>query len=148
MKRIFYLIFLIASFGCITSCMQNNGYIGDLYGIWRLESITANGTTEECDSVFFAFQSDIIQIRKVTYDIHKVTLTTGLYTRQNNMLKVNLYHYEGHDVTNDVAIAQMLQNLACIYIDEVSPLFAVEELTGKEMILEYQERVYKFTKLN
>lgn len=147
MKRIVYFIILLIALSSTTSCMQNNGYIGDLFGQWRLEYIEYDNTQHPCDTVFYSFQSDIIQVRKVIEKYDYLTIT-GLYTHENDMLKVNFYNHWGNEVTTEEDLNNLLKDLKTIYIDEQSPLFTVEKLDCHNMILQYNNRRYVFTKLN
>lgn len=48
-------------------CMQHNGYIGDWFGTWKVESITVDGSREPdyAGNLFFQFQSDIVRMVEV-----------------------------------------------------------------------------------
>lgn len=147
MKRIAYLIILLTALCCTTSCMQNNGYIGDLFGQWRLEYVEYDNTQHNCDTVFYSFQSNVIQVRKV-FNKYEYTTFTGLYTHLNDMLKVDFYNYWGNEVTTEEEMNSMIRDLNTILIEESSPLFTVEYLDCRDMILQYNNRRYVFTKLN
>lgn len=58
MKKIL-LALLALSF--LVSCTQNNGRIGDIFGLWKVESIEINGVAdlEYQGNLFFAFQNDV-----------------------------------------------------------------------------------------
>ena len=60
MKQLIYTLLIVIG-ATLTSCMQNGGNIGYLYGQWRLEEVTHDNTTSVCDTVFFSFQSDVFQ---------------------------------------------------------------------------------------
>lgn len=151
MKRALYIIILIITLCFTTSCVQNRGFIGDLFGQWRLEQIEYDNNSLECDTIFFAFQTNIIQVRNIRYFPHYEHMTfTGLYSRQDNLLKVDFYNHNGNieDANSEEEKAAMLRDLKILYIDELSPIFTVEKLNYNEMILEYNELRYIFTKLN
>ena len=68
MKKILFA--LIALFS-LASCMQNNGRIGDIFGLWKVESIEINGEIEEeyQGNLFFAFQNDVVAMcERAPYD--------------------------------------------------------------------------------
>lgn len=45
MKRIIlHIIIALTALTAMTGCTQNDGHIGDLFGVWRLEKMTADGT--------------------------------------------------------------------------------------------------------
>lgn len=131
----------------LASCTQNEGYIGDLFGIWRLEEITDGTTVEECDTIFMAFQADVFQVRRVNYISYDYTLFTGLYTRTDNLMQCNFLNHNGTDAVTEEQQQQMLHDLASLHIGEISPVFVVEELDKRNMKLEYNGYRYIFVKL-
>ena len=148
MKQALYFIASIIILCMTSSCMQNNGYIGDLFGQWRLENICHDNVVEECDTVFFAFQSDVMQIQKVDYLTYERIAATGLYTHQDGSIKVNLYNYYGQEVTTEAQTARLLRFLESLHIEDTAPLFVVEKLSWNEMVLQYNDYRYTFSKLD
>lgn len=132
----------------LTSCMQNNGYIGDLWGQWRLEEITTDKMVEECDTVFFSFQSNVFQVRKVIYSSYDYTAFTGLYERSDEMIKFDFLNFNSNDIVTAEDSAAMLQELQRLYIYEVSPTFDIKSLNRNNMILQHNNHEYYFKKLN
>lgn len=132
----------------LTSCMQNNGYIGDLWGQWRLEEITTDKMVEECDTVFFSFQSNVFQVRKVIYSSYDYTAFTGLYERSDEMIKFDFLNFNSNDIVTPEDSAAMLQELQRLYIYEVSPTFDIKSLNRNNMILQHNNHEYYFKKLN
>ena len=131
----------------LASCTQNEGYIGDLFGIWRLEEITDGTTVEECDTIFMAFQADVFQVRRVDYTSYDYTLFTGLYTRTDQLMQCNFLNHNGTDAVTEEQQQQMLHDLASLHIGEISPVFVIEELDKRNMKLEYNGYRYIFVKL-
>lgn len=131
----------------LASCTQNEGYIGDLFGLWRLEEISDGTTVEECDTIFMAFQADVFQVRRVNYISYDYTLFTGLYTRTDNLMQCNFLNHNGTDAVTEEQQQQMLHDLASLHIGEISPVFVVEELDKRNMKLEYNGYRYIFVKL-
>lgn len=131
----------------LASCTQNEGYIGDLFGIWRLEEITDGTTVEECDTIFMAFQADVFQVRRVNYISYDYTLFTGLYTRTDNLMQCNFLNHNGTDAVTEEQQQQMLHDLASLHIGEISPVFVIEEFDKRNMKLEYNGYRYIFVKL-
>lgn len=131
----------------LASCTQNEGYIGDLFGLWRLEEITDGTTVEECDTIFMAFQADVFQVRRVDYTSYDYTLFTGLYTRTDQLMQCNFLNHNGTDAVTEEQQQQMLHDLASLHIGEISPVFVVEELDKRNMKLEYNGYRYIFVKL-
>ena len=147
MKHIIYFIAIILTMFS-TACMHNGGDIGHLYGQWRLEQITTGTQVEECDTVFFAFQSDIFQIRKVNYTSFETISYTGLYRRPDNNLMLNFYNYWGNDIDTKQDTVATLVSLEHLYIDKLSPLFIVKNLDSDNMVLEYNNHCYHCVKLD
>ena len=131
----------------LASCTQNEGSIGDLFGIWRLEEITDGTTVEECDTIFMAFQADVFQVRRVDYTSYDYTLFTGLYTRTDQLMQCNFLNHNGTDAITEEQQQQMLHDLASLHIGEISPVFVIEELDKRNMKLEYNGYRYIFVKL-
>lgn len=147
MKRLIYLIIL--GIACtMTGCMHNGGDIGHLFGQWRLEYIDSEHGTQPCDTVFFSFQSDVFQVRKIIYNSYDYTGFTGLYEHQDGHIKFKFYHHNSQDVTTPEQEARMLKDLESLHIDTATPLMGVTELTRKKMVLEYKDYRYHFVKLN
>ena len=148
MKKIVYLVTLIVSLGAMLSCTQNNGYIGPLFGQWQLKKITTDAQVEVCDTVFWAFQSDVFQIRKVNYESYVSMSYTGLYRRPDNNLQLHIYNYWGNEILTTNDTINTLKTLEHLYIDELSPIFVVEQLDNSNMVLEYKGHKYHYKKLN
>lgn len=147
MKRNIIFAATLIILSTLASCTQNEGYIGDLFGIWRLEEITDGTTVEECDTIFMAFQADVFQVRRVDYTSYDYTLFTGLYTRTDNLMQCNFLNHNGTDAVTEEQQQQMLHDLASLHIGEISPVFVVEELDKRNMKLEYNGYRYIFVKL-
>ena len=147
MKRNIIFAATLIILSTLASCTQNEGYIGDLFGIWRLEEITDGTTVEECDTIFMAFQADVFQVRRVDYTSYDYTLFTGLYTRTDQLMQCNFLNHNGTDAVTEEQQQQMLHDLASLHIGEISPVFVVEELDKRNMKLEYNGYRYIFVKL-
>lgn len=74
MKNTTVFAILIILLSLLTACTQNEGYIGDLFGIWRLEEITNDTTIDRCDTIFMAFQATYSK-----YDESTIYLTITHY---------------------------------------------------------------------
>ncbi len=147
MKRNIIFAATLIILSTLASCTQNEGYIGDLFGIWRLEEITDGTTVEECDTIFMAFQADVFQVRRVDYTSYDYTLFTGLYTRTDQLMQCNFLNHNGTDAVTEEQQQQMLHDLASLHIGEISPVFVIEELDKRNMKLEYNGYRYIFVKL-
>lgn len=147
MKQLIYILLIVIG-ATLTSCMQNGGNIGYLYGQWRLEEVTYDNTTSVCDTVFFSFQSDVFQIRKIIYNSYDYSVFMGLYQHSDNHIKFNIYNHNSKEVISEEDKQAMLIDLASLHIDTTSPLFQVIKLDNRYMTLEYNDYKYHFKKLN
>ena len=147
MKRNIIFAATLIILSTLASCTQNEGYIGDLFGIWRLEEVTDGTTIEECDTIFMAFQADVFQVRRVDYTSYDYTLFTGLYTRTHQLMQCNSLNHNGTDAVTEEQQQQMLHDLASLHIGEISPVFVIEEFDKRNMKLEYNGYRYIFVKL-
>ncbi|MBR5844382.1 MAG: lipocalin-like domain-containing protein [Bacteroidaceae bacterium] len=147
MKHLIYIALTVVALA-LASCMQNGGNIGYLYGQWRLEQVEHENVATECDTVFFSFQSNVFQIRKIIYDSYDYSVFMGLYEHQNDHIKFNIYNYNSQEILTPEYEHVVLNDLASLHIDTVVPLFKVVELNNKYMTLEYNDYLYYFKKLN
>ena len=147
MKRLVYIAFTVVALALV-SCMHNGGNIGYLYGQWRLEQVEHDNITTDCDTVFFSFQSNVFQIRKIIYNSYDYSVFMGLYEHQDDHIKFNIYNYNSQEILTEEYEQIVLNDLASLYIDTVTPLFKVIDLDNKYMTLEYDDNLYYFKKLN
>ncbi len=104
MKLIRY-IFLIFAIGLLSSgCTQNNGDIGDLFGNWRLDSVTAEGLElelydGEIKVYTWAFQSGIIRIQKIYSNMDHLDYL-GTWQRDDDELTLNFTHHADYGDEN------------------------------------------------
>lgn len=147
MKKISIFITLLLLLCTTRACTHNNGDIGFLFGQWRLHEITDGNDIEPCDTVFLAFQSDIVQLRKVVYASYDFNLLTGLYQHQDSLLQFSFLNLNGTDVLEDSLREQMLLELASLHIKETDPIFQVSQLTRNKMTLKYDRYNYYLEKL-
>lgn len=147
MKHFIYIVLAVVV-ATLTSCMHNGGDIGPLFGQWRLEQVEHNDVAQECDTVFFSFQSDVFQIRKIIYNSYDYSVFMGLYEHQDGFIKFNIYNYNSKEILTPEYEQVALADLASMHIDTVEPLFKVVKLDNKYMTLEYNDYYYYFKKLN
>lgn len=77
-------IFLLAL--SLNACTHNNGDIGDLFGTWKLQSITINNesdTAYQCN-VLWKFQSSIISMVKADDTTHTKAESWGTWSYAND----------------------------------------------------------------
>ena len=66
MKKLKYLIFTLAAILAMTSsCTQNGGHIGDIFGRWHLLRIEADNMEAPAQNgdLFWAFQGDMFEMQ-------------------------------------------------------------------------------------
>ena len=147
MKHLIYIAIAVIA-ATLTSCMHNGGDIGYLFGQWRLEQVEYDDVAQECDTVFFSFQSNVFQIRKIIYNSYDYSVFMGLYEHQEDFIKFNIYNYNSKEILTPEYEQATLVDLASLHIDTVVPVFKVIELDNKYMTLEYNDYYYYLKKLN
>lgn len=65
MKKNIILSAIVMMFAVLTSCTHNNGDIGDMFGLWKVSSIQAEGSEENLapNDLFMAFQNNVVKVR-------------------------------------------------------------------------------------
>lgn len=95
MKRYIYTILALVAIVCTSSCTQNNGNIGDLFGSWVLEEVTIDGTpadmAEDTPTVF-SFQSNVVRVTYYDDEYYHFNYL-GTWTRSDNTLDFNFTHH-------------------------------------------------------
>lgn len=94
---IFIAILLMA---ITAGCTRNDGDIGDYFGRWRLEKLTADGEelplyTDESGIELYtwSFQGRIIQIAEIL-PVHEYITHTGSWREDGEILELNFSHYD------------------------------------------------------
>ena len=88
MKKLKYLIFTLAAILAMTSsCTQNGGHIGDIFGRWHLLRIEADNMEAPAQNgdLFWAFQGDMFEMQ-LSHGNHAVSTIYGLYTLDDKTL--------------------------------------------------------------
>lgn len=102
-RHIFLPLILIAV--AFSACTRNNGDIGDYFGEWRLDAMTADdhdvalyGSDAVPDPEFgtalvytFAFQSNIVRINSI-YDHHDMVVAIGSWIDRGSDIEFNFTH--------------------------------------------------------
>lgn len=110
MKRHIYHIFAIALLSMMSmACTHNNGDIGDLFGVWRLTELTADGEPVElygnpddgglqaCD---WAFQGNVMKIEMI-YPRYDHDASYCIWSREDGKLILDFSHTSGESVSFD-----------------------------------------------
>lgn len=92
-KMIIRRMWLVLLLGvAITSCTQNDGYIGPIFGKWQLIEMWEDGTMTPHDSIYYNFQTSVIQIQLV----HRNGIEGwsdkyyGSFVKENDELRFNI----------------------------------------------------------
>jgi len=126
MKRIVIYIVFIA---LLASCTQNDGRIGSIFGKWQLREIQIGDNNVACDHVFYSFQSNIVQLRRLHSD-YGVEWFTGFFTHTDDELLLEI-----KNCNNKWYIREFF------FLPDTTVLFKVEELDGKKMTLRDSDNV-------
>ncbi len=87
MNRAIKILTIIITIVAFNSCTQNNGNIGDLFGLWHIdELIDDNQSSDEYqDNLFLAFQSEVTTLTEV-YDYNQSDIKYGSWSREGDAL--------------------------------------------------------------
>lgn len=131
-KKIFYGILLSLFLGItVTSCTQNDGYIGPIFGKWQLTEMWKGETVTPHDSIYYNFQTSVILVQLV----HRYGIENSTENYYGN--------FEKDDTTLKFAITEpswtstqlpAVLNLEPMGLDHVN-VFHIEKLTSSQMIL-------------
>lgn len=124
----------------MAGCTRHNGDIGDLFGEWRLERLTADGQETELydDSsdgpllYTWAFQGNIIRINTI-YAHNRVFDCFGTWMRDDDLLELCFIY---HDNSQGTDYLYNPPEAMCFSPDGVTRLH-IDRLTGKKMEVSY-----------
>lgn len=106
---------IIVTSSALFSCTQNEGDIGDLFGLWSLNDFYSNDVNisgERCDGYSLKFQSNIVQyVKKLPY--HDSLMFTGFWQLRSDSLFLSfpdianisesyIYNNQGKENHNEV----------------------------------------------
>lgn len=92
------LIFLAILLPLLSSCTQNDGHIGHLFGFWQIESIEVDGDPEPGygQNLFVSFQNDIVMFQTMYTDVHEWAEYYGTFKEQDDGISLNFtYKMDG-----------------------------------------------------
>ncbi len=131
-KKIIYGILLSLFLGItVTSCTQNDGYIGPIFGKWQLTEMWKGETVTPHDSIYYNFQTSVIMVQ-VVHRNGLENLTDGYYgnfVKEDDTLKFSLTEPSWFPVTLPAIL-----NLEPMGLEHVN-VFHIEKLTSSQMIL-------------
>lgn len=129
-KAIIYGLLLSLTLGItVTSCTQNDGYIGPIFGKWQLIEMWEGETMTPHDNIYYNFQTDVILVQLVHRSVNVTDAYYGNFVKEGNELRFSLVEPSQYQV---VLPAEL--NLEPMGLDHVN-VFHIEKLTSSQMIL-------------
>lgn len=148
MKRLAYITALLAALAATSSCTQNNGHIGPLFGSWSLQSMTVDdadmplppgviGTT-------MSFQSDVVRFNLI-YQYSHTFESFATWSKTGDVMVFNFAHHD--DVTAEGT--GMYAPPSWLGFEALQETVTVTELDGKHFDFvrtddEGHKYIYKF----
>lgn len=147
-----FIVLLIIAL-TFNACTHNNGDIGELFGTWKLQSITIDGEIDSSydNNVLWKFQSSIMSMIRANDSTHNRLETWGTwsYANDDTQLELNFTHT---DNDNPKPGSTKYSPLPETYLPKAT-IFTLDiiKLNNSEMILVYhsidgKEYRYKFKK--
>lgn len=127
----FMWLSILSAIICLTSCMPDGADIGDLYGRWKLNGVTAPTTVEYCDTLYLSFQGDVFQYQP-HWDYDWGTFRKTADSLILNPLQYGKYHFAELGLT--------------ILADDQSAAFKLDALSDKQLQLSRHDTVWIFKK--
>lgn len=89
-KHIVSMMVLMVAVLAPTSCTKNNGNIGNLFGMWQIQSIEVNGqdATPTTETLYLAFQSNSLLLRGAN-DTHQTNEVFGVFVHEGDKIQLN-----------------------------------------------------------
>ena len=86
-----YLLSSLLLLFCLTGCMQNNGHIGDLFGLWNLKEIRQDDNIAHMHNThFIAFQSSVVSLRVVDPETFVAREAYGSYKKERDSIHLHI----------------------------------------------------------
>ena len=147
-----FIVLLIIAL-TFNACTHNNGDIGELFGTWKLQSITIEGEIDSSydNNVLWKFQSSIMSMIRANDSTHNRLETWGTwsYANDDTQLELNFTHT---DNDNPKPGSTKYSPLPETYLPKATiSTLDIIKLNNSEMILLYhsidgKEYRYKFKK--
>lgn len=140
-RIIFAYIFPVVLTVLLQGCTRNDGDIGDLFGDWKLESLTADGEevklyvgTGKDDPILYtwAFQSNVIRINTI-YPDDRVLDCYGTWQKDDDVLELKFIYSDSQEGTD---YRYNAPEELCLSSDGITKLNIIT-LTGKKMDVSY-----------
>lgn len=127
---------LILSVLCLCGCMQHNGYIGDWFGTWYIESITVNGEENPAyqGNYFMQFQADKVRICEVDPAYPDLLAECfGSWQASGDVLELNFSYTGGGNYWNPSERPN--GTLMYTYLKPDINILKITSMTSKRMVL-------------
>ncbi len=136
LKKSYYTFFVITIIFVLSGCTRNNGDIGDYFGEWRLDKLTADGVEmpiydsgNEVVLYTWAFHGKIIRINTV-YVHHHVENSFGSWLEDGDILELEFsYHDDIEDnmgmYTPPVALHLNSGGITRLHIDKMKDRYMI-----------------------
>lgn len=136
-KKILYTFFITLIAVVTSSCTRNNGDIGELFGQWKVTSITADGkkVSDYNGVMYFAFQSSVYCQKIVNEETHWDDCVFAKWK------------YEGNGVLIDFTGTGYIP-FSCSGMSEGQNYVEIESRSNDDMIMSYtssEEVEYVYT---
>lgn len=128
MKKVYtFIIWILLLAPVLAGCTRNDGDIGELFGMWRVTSITIDETpmTDYSGSLYFAFQSSVFSMTYINEDTHGRTATYASWK------------YQGEDLLIDFA-EPAFAPLEISGMQRGQNFVEVDEVKGNKLVLSYK----------
>ncbi len=153
MKTISHIIALIIIALSFNACTHNNGDIGDIFGTWKLESITINGENDTTyqNNILWKFQASIISMIRANDITHDRLETWGSWSFADDETKL-LLNFTHTDDYNPNMGSTKYSPLPETYLPKsTTSTLSIITLNGDNMILLYNSEdgnkyIFKFKK--
>lgn len=92
--------FLTLMLASLSSCMHNDGNIGNLFGTWKIETIAIDGQLDSSyeGDVFVQFQTEVVRLVQVQHN-YDHTEYFGSWSREGHNLLLDLHYTVDASVT-------------------------------------------------
>lgn len=85
---------------CSSGCTQNNGYIGDLFGTWYLQSISSpEHPIDDAKEYYLLFQGSVFCLKEVDVQAYTVINAYGSFEEQDGTLVLD-FKEDGADLAS------------------------------------------------
>lgn len=100
MKAVVQHPLLIAATLFMLSGCQNDGYLGDMFGTWRVDSFTKNGELVEDENVSlttFSFQNNVVNVVLLTDEYHGAYSRFGSWKQLEGQFTLDFTHHDDNN---------------------------------------------------